>query len=222
VWEGTVSLNRAPESDLGAVFLAVSCGYQPGKSALDGAGVTCKRCWEYDWLLEFVIKGLCDSIDHSLLLRAVRKHVTCPWAVLFIERWLTAPTIMEDGTLVERTRGTPQGGVVSPVLANLFQHCKSGRLNISRRVRCPDTCHSSTLAGFDMTCADCRRADQAARKSWPGHEPTAASRYGCGLTPRRLASRRRPRSPPQTMRQRSGHSRMGLQQRSAPGMSRRS
>ena len=110
------------EPDLDAVFLADSYGYRPGRSALDAVGVTRKRCWEYDWVLEFDIKGLFDNIDHTLLLRAVRKHVTCPWAVLYIERWLTAPMSMEDGTRVERTRGTPQGGVVSPVLANLFLH----------------------------------------------------------------------------------------------------
>jgi len=65
---------------------------------------------------------LFDNIDHTLLLRAVRKHVTCPWAVLYIERWLTAPMSMEDGSQDQRTCGTPQGGVVSPVLANLFLH----------------------------------------------------------------------------------------------------
>ena len=63
-------------------------------------------------LEEFDIKGLFDNIAHALLLKAVRKHVTCPWAVLYIERWLTAPMVMEDGTQVERTCGTPQGGVV--------------------------------------------------------------------------------------------------------------
>ena len=85
-------------------------------------GVTRERCWKYDWVLEFDIKGLFDNIDHALLLRAVRKHVTCAWALLYIERWLTAPMQQEDGTLVERSRGTPQGGVVSPILANLFMH----------------------------------------------------------------------------------------------------
>ena len=110
------------EPDLDAVFLADSYGYRPGKSALDAVGVTRRRCRDYDWVLEFDIKGLFDNIDHTLLLRAVRKHVTCPWAVLHIERWLTAPMSMEDGTQVERTCGTPQGGVVSPVLANLFRH----------------------------------------------------------------------------------------------------
>ena len=72
------------------------------------------------WVLEFDIRSLFDNIDDTLLLRAVRKHVKCEWALLYIERWLKAPMELEDGTLVQRTKGTPQGGVVSPVLANLF------------------------------------------------------------------------------------------------------
>jgi RNA-directed DNA polymerase len=72
--------------------------------------------------LEFDVKGLFDNIDHELLLRAVRKHVKCKWALLYIERWLAAPMEREDGTVVERKRGTPQGGVVSPILSNLFMH----------------------------------------------------------------------------------------------------
>jgi RNA-directed DNA polymerase len=110
------------EPTLDAVFLADSYGYRPGKSALDAVGVTRERCWKYDWVLEFDIKGLFDNIDHALLLRAVRKHVTCAWALLYIERWLTAPMQQDEGALVERSRGTPQGGVVSPILANLFMH----------------------------------------------------------------------------------------------------
>src|ERR1700745_2673495 len=110
------------EPDLDSIFLADSYGYRPGKSALDAIGVTRKRCWKYDWVLEFDIKGLFDNIDHELLLRAVRKHITCKWALLYIERWLKAPMVQEDGTTIERSRGTPQGGVVSPILANLFMH----------------------------------------------------------------------------------------------------
>jgi RNA-directed DNA polymerase len=110
------------EPDLDSLFLADSYGYRPRKSALDAVGVTRERCWKYDWVLEFDIKGLFDNIDHELLLRAVRKHVTCKWALLYIERWLTAPIEQEDGTRIERDRGTPQGGVVSPILANLFLH----------------------------------------------------------------------------------------------------
>ena len=110
------------EPDLDPVFLPDSYGYRPRKAALDAVGVTRERCWKYDWVLEFDIKGLFDNIDHTLLLRAVRKHVTCKWALLYIERWLTAPMVQEDGTIIERSRGTPQGGVVSPILSNLFMH----------------------------------------------------------------------------------------------------
>ena len=110
------------EPDLDPIFLADSYGYRPGKSALDAIGVTRERCWKYNWVLEFDIKGLFDNIDHELLLRAVRKHVKCIWALLYIERWLKAPMELEDGTRVERICGTPQGGVVSPILSNLFMH----------------------------------------------------------------------------------------------------
>ena len=110
------------EPDLDPMFLADSYGYRPRKSALDAVGVTRQRCWKYDWVLEFDIKGLFDNIDHELLLRAVRKHVTCKWTLIYIERWLTAPMEHEDGTKAERQRGTPQGGVISPILSNLFLH----------------------------------------------------------------------------------------------------
>jgi RNA-directed DNA polymerase len=103
-------------------FLSDSYGYRPGKSALDAIGVTRRRCWEYAWVLEFDIRGLFDNIPHDLLLKAVRHHTDNPWILLYIERWLKAPMQLPDGTLVERTQGTPQGGVVSPVLSNLFLH----------------------------------------------------------------------------------------------------
>ena len=99
-----------------------SYGYRPGKSALDAIEATRKRCWKYNWVLEFDIKGLFDNIDHELLMRAVRKHTDSPWVVLYVERWLKAPFQLPDGTIQERRKGTPQGGVISPVLANLFLH----------------------------------------------------------------------------------------------------
>jgi RNA-directed DNA polymerase len=110
------------EPILDPIFLADSYGYRPNKSALDAVGVTRERCWKCDWVLELDIKGLFDNIDHELLLRAVRKHITCKWALLYIERWLRAAMVLEDGTTKERSCGTPQGGVVSPILANLFMH----------------------------------------------------------------------------------------------------
>ena len=103
-------------------FLPDSYGYRPNRSALDAVGVTRQRCWKQDWVLEFDIKGLFDNIPHQLLMKAVRKHTDNPWVILYIERWLTAPLQQGDGQLTERIKGTPQGGVVSPVLSNLFLH----------------------------------------------------------------------------------------------------
>nr|WP_279388074.1 reverse transcriptase domain-containing protein [Tepidibacillus fermentans] len=81
-----------------------------------------KRCWRYDYVIEFDIKGLFDNIDHELLLKAVRKHTDYDWVILYIERWLKAPFQKKDGEIVQRKAGTPHGGVISPVLANLFMH----------------------------------------------------------------------------------------------------
>ena len=99
-----------------------SYGYRPGKSAHQAIAVTRKRCWWHDWVLEFDIRGLFDNIDHGLLMKAVRCHTKCRWVLLYTERWLTAPMQKEDGTIISRDRGTPQGGVISPLLANLFLH----------------------------------------------------------------------------------------------------
>jgi len=103
-------------------FLPDSYGYRPNKSALDAIGATRERCWKFDWVLEFDIRGLFDNIDHELLMKAVQKHTNNKWIILYIERWLTAPMQKADGTITKRNCGTPQGGVISPVLANLFLH----------------------------------------------------------------------------------------------------
>lgn len=99
-----------------------SYGYRPRKSALDAVGSARKRCWGKDWVVDLDIKGFFDNIDHDLMLRAVRKHTGSRWILLYIERWLKAPVKMPDGTIEERTKGTPQGGVASPLLANIFLH----------------------------------------------------------------------------------------------------
>lgn len=110
------------EPDVEPHFLEDSHGYRPNKSALDAVGVTRKRCWSYNWVVEFDIKGLFDNIPHDLLLKAVHKHTKCKWVILYIKRWLTAPLQNQDGTLYERRKGVPQGGVISPILSNLFLH----------------------------------------------------------------------------------------------------
>ena len=110
------------EPEVEPKFHPDSYGYRPNKSALDAVGVARQRCWRADWVIDLDIKAFFDSLDHELVLRAVAHHTDNPWVRLYITRWLRAPAQMPDGTLVERTRGTPQGGVISPLLANLFMH----------------------------------------------------------------------------------------------------
>jgi RNA-directed DNA polymerase len=99
-----------------------SYGYRPGKSAIEALGVSRQRCWRYDWVVDLDIRGFFDNLDHDLVMRVVRKHTDCKWVLLYIERWLNAPAQLEDGTQVNRDKGTPQGGVASALLANLFLH----------------------------------------------------------------------------------------------------
>jgi len=110
------------EPEVDRLFHADSYGYRPGKSALEAVGRARERCWRHDWVLDLDIKGFFDNIDQNLLMRAVKKHAKDRWNILDIERWLKAPMQEEDGRLVPREKGTPQGGVASPLLANLFLH----------------------------------------------------------------------------------------------------
>jgi RNA-directed DNA polymerase len=99
-----------------------SYGYRPGKSAQEAVGVARKRCWRYDWVIDMDIRSYFDSIDHQRLLLAVERHIKQKWLLLYIERWLKTPGVWGGGEEVQRDRGTPQGGVISPLLANLFLH----------------------------------------------------------------------------------------------------
>jgi Reverse transcriptase (RNA-dependent DNA polymerase) len=102
------------EPRLDPIFCNDSYGYRPGKSALEAIAVTRRRCWDCDWVVEFDIRGLFDNLDHDLLMKALRKHCQEPWILLYVERWLKAPMQTTDGQMLERDKGTPQGGVVSP------------------------------------------------------------------------------------------------------------
>ena len=109
------------EPSLEKIFYKDSYGYQPNKSAHQALERVRQRCWKYDWVLEFDIKGMFDNIDQSLLMKALRKHTNQPWILLYVERWLKASMIKNEQE-IERREGTPQGGVISPFLANLFMH----------------------------------------------------------------------------------------------------
>lgn len=110
------------EPILEEVFLDESYGYRPNKSPLDAVAMTRKRCWDYDWVVEFDIVGLFDNIDHELLFKALERHIDEKWILLYCKRWCEAPYVDSEGTQQARTKGVSQGGVTSPLLANLFLH----------------------------------------------------------------------------------------------------
>ena len=102
------------EPDVEPQFHPDSYGYRPQKSAIDALRTARQRCWRYDWVIDLDIRGFFDNLDHALVMRAVRKYTRCRWILLYVQRWLTAPMQQENGTLVPRTMGTPQGGVATP------------------------------------------------------------------------------------------------------------
>jgi RNA-directed DNA polymerase len=110
------------EPEVEPKFHPDSYGYRPRRSAAEALAVTRQRCWRYNWVIDLDIRGFFDNLDHALVMRAVGKYTQCPWILLYVKRWLEAPVQLEDETLVPRTKGTPQGGVASPLLANIFLH----------------------------------------------------------------------------------------------------
>ena len=110
------------EPEVEPVFHPDSYGYRPGRSALDAVAVCRERCWEADWVIDMDIRGFFDNLDHDLVLRAVAHHTDQRWILLYVQRWLQAPMQRQDGSLLARDRGSPQGSAISPILANLFMH----------------------------------------------------------------------------------------------------
>jgi len=115
-------VKRELEIMLEPTFHEDSFGYRRNRSVLDAVGKARERCWKYKWVLDMDIKSFFEDISHELLMKAVRKHTNCKWHLLYIERWLKAPVQQVDGSVKEKGKGTPQGAVISPILANLFLH----------------------------------------------------------------------------------------------------
>jgi RNA-directed DNA polymerase len=103
-------------------FHSDSYGYRPGRSALDAVAACRERCFREDWVLDLDIRRFFDSVPHEHILKAVAHHTDERWIILYVQRWLEAPLQGEDGSFIERDRGTPQGSAVSPLLANMFMH----------------------------------------------------------------------------------------------------
>lgn len=160
------------EPILDPLFHPDSYGYRPGKSAIQAVAITRERCWKHDWVVEFDIKAAFDQIDHLLLMKAVRKHIKEGWILLYIERWLTAPFETAEGISVPRERGTPQGGVVSPILMNLFMHYAFDQWMKRTYPQCPFARYA------DDAVVHCRSQEQAEDVM-----QSIASRLAeCGLT----------------------------------------
>jgi RNA-directed DNA polymerase len=110
------------EPNVERVFHDDSYGYRPGRSPQQAVGVCRERCWRRDWVVDLDVKAFFDSVPWDLMLKAVACHTDQKWVLLYVERWLKAPMLMPDGTMVARAKGTPQGGPISPLIANIFLH----------------------------------------------------------------------------------------------------
>jgi hypothetical protein len=105
---------RRLEAKVEPIFHPDSYGYRPRRSALDAVAACRERCWKTDWVIDLDIQKFFDSVDHTLMVKAVEAHADVPWVVLYVKRWLSAPLVLPDGTLQQRDRGTPQGSAVTP------------------------------------------------------------------------------------------------------------
>jgi len=112
----------ALEPSVERVFHDDSFGYRPGRSPIDAVRVCRQRCFRKDWVVDLDVKAFFDSVPWDLMLKAVARHTDQKWVLLYVERWLKAPMLMPDGTLTNRVKGTPQGGPISPLIANIFLH----------------------------------------------------------------------------------------------------
>jgi group II intron reverse transcriptase/maturase len=109
------------EKQLEPIFHPHSFGYRPGKSAHDAVNQSLRHCFNHDFVVDLDIKGFFDHIDHELMLKALRHYCKDKWVELYVSRWLGAGIMTETG-LRETRAGTPQGGVISPLLSNLYLH----------------------------------------------------------------------------------------------------
>ena len=118
--QGVVKDHLEPE--LEKHFHPSSFGYRPGRSAHDALRQCQGNCVRYAWVIDVDIKGFFDNISHDLMMQLLQQHTQAKWVLLYAERWLKAGVEQQDGSIAPRTKGTPQGGVASPLFANIYLH----------------------------------------------------------------------------------------------------
>jgi retron-type reverse transcriptase len=148
-----------------------SYGYRPRKSAHDAIAACRERCWKYDWVIDLDVQKFFDEVPWDLVMKAVRAVTDCRWVLLYVERWLAAPLKRPDRALEQRSKGTPQGSAVSPILANLFMHvCPERKVKRCRRSFCDSCCASDggRPSGFAVQAGSPNRRDVMPVKSRGG------------------------------------------------------
>ena len=110
------------EPTLEAIFHTSSFGYRPGRSAHDALRQCRDNCIKYAWVIDVDKKGFFDNLSHEIMMQLLQMHTTEKWVLMYAERWLKAGVEQEDGSIIARTKGTPQGGVASPLFANIYLH----------------------------------------------------------------------------------------------------
>lgn len=141
------------EKILEPLFHNSSFGYRPDRPAHDALAQCEYHCRRKGWVLEVDIKAFFDHVDHDLIMKALKHHKVPAWVTLYYKRWLLAPMKLNSGELQERQQGTPQGGVISPLLANLFLHyafdqwmCRENPYTPFERYADDIVCHCSRMS----------------------------------------------------------------------------
>lgn len=143
------------------IFHPSSFGYRPGKSAHDALAQCHDNCIKYGWVVDVDIKGFFDNINHEMLMQLLKHHTTEKFVLLYVERWLKAGVEQEDGSIVSRIKGTPQGGVISPMLANLYLHHAFDKWMCSENSQCPFERYADDIV---IHCSSKEEAEQIFEK----------------------------------------------------------
>ena len=103
-------------------FHPSSFGYRPKRNCHQAVEQSNRNCFGHDFAIDLDIKSFFDTLDHELLMKSVRHYCQDKWVLLYVQRWLKAGIVTKEGAYEDRITGTPQGGVISPLLANIFLH----------------------------------------------------------------------------------------------------